>query len=154
MSFLSRHDIQMCRIISLPFDIQDHIWKMYFSKYVLNNIPLACWAYNDTFKERGLIADLQGNPLPLMGIQFAWDNLYIYTPSQPGITRLVRHRPKPMSCMQRNIGHAHLSPILVLQICEFWSKFVNSAARIPRRSPQFRTLQQIRSAQTRSVRSC
>ena len=85
----------MCHIISLPFDIQDHIWKMYFSKYVLNNIPLACWAYNDTFKERGLIADLQGNPLPLMGIQFAWDNLYIYTPSQPGITRLVTHRTDP-----------------------------------------------------------
>ena len=58
MSFLSRHDIQMCRIISLPFDIQEHIWKMYFSQYVLNNIPLACWAKNDTFEERGLF-DLQ-----------------------------------------------------------------------------------------------
>ena len=72
--FLSRHDIQMeCRIISLPFDIQEHIWKMYFSKYVLNNIPLACWAYNDTFKERDLLVDLQGNPLPDTG-KFAWDN--------------------------------------------------------------------------------
>ena len=54
---------------------------------------------------------------------------FIYnTPSQPGITRLVRHRPKPMSCMKRNIGQAITSWFLGLQICEFWSKFADSAA--------------------------